>query len=73
MDTGGQDATAFRELNTLFSRVRVRVPARAQEREGWGISCDLPVADEICAGRQGEGETEPKQIETRQGIALYRI
>ena len=26
-----------------------------------------PVTDEICAGRQGEGETEPKQIETLQG------
>ena len=35
-------------------------------------SCAVPlVPNEICAGRQGEGETEPKQIESEQGMAHH--
>ena len=46
------------ERGILLFRVRVR----ARKRAGYLVLS--PVTDEICAGRQREGETEPKQIET---------
>jgi hypothetical protein len=50
-----------------------RIGRRRQRMVGRGGHLVLsPVPDEVCAGRlcRGEGETEPKQIESEQGIAL---